>query len=222
MIHWHELGIYCCIAPALIMSQLTQTGVAGSKGCQRVPRLATLRACSTAQQQQQQQQGPDISRLHPLLRRQWDHPKNLHLGNIVITPGMQKKVWLKCDGCPAGHAHSWQAMVGNRTTKLRVTSGNGCPFCNGKAVCAHNSLAVNDPVVAAQWSDKTQTDRKTTQLVVVQRKCGIVTAVETSGQAPSPFKQHGNMVAHIALTRNARAQACNDALGLGSQPGSRP
>ena len=128
-----------------------QPGNAGSRSHPRIAQLARQHTCLTAQQQQQ---GPDISRLHPLLQRQWDHAKNLHLGNIVITPGMRQKCCWKCDECPAGHPHDWQAMVHSRTTGTRNTKSSGCPFCSGKAACAHNSLAVMSPVVAAEWSDK--------------------------------------------------------------------
>ena len=34
-------------------------------------------------------------------------------------------------------------------------NARGCPFCAGRAVCPHNSLAVYDPAIAAEWSDKT-------------------------------------------------------------------
>ena len=104
------------------------------------------------QKPQQQQQGPVISSLHPWLQRQWDHAKNLHLGNIVVKPFSNMKVWWKCEECPGGHPHSWQATVNSRTTRTRRPSISGCPYCAGQAVCPHNSLAVNDFVVAAQWS----------------------------------------------------------------------
>ena len=133
---------------------MNQVGYAGRNRHRQNVQLAKQCNCSTVQQQQQQQQGPDISRLHPVLQRQWDHPKNLHLGNVVITPGSTMVVCWTCDQCPAGHPHEWQAKVNNRTPRLRFVSSSGCPFCAGRAVCLHNSLAVNAPVVAAQWSNQ--------------------------------------------------------------------
>ena len=125
---------------------------AGSTHHGRIVHLARQQACSIARQQQQQQ-GPDISCLHPLLQRQWDHAKNCYLGSIVIKPYSGKKVWWKCAECPDGHQHEWAAMVTTRSVRAKHTCGNGCPFCAGMDVCSHNSLAVNDPAVAAEWSD---------------------------------------------------------------------
>ena len=95
------------------------------------------------------EQLPDISRLRPELQRQWDHGKNAHLGNIVITLGSNKKVWWTCDCCPLGLPHIWESSVANRAGSQQ----QGCPFCASRAVCPHNSLPDNDPAVAAQWSE---------------------------------------------------------------------
>ena len=95
-----------------------------------------------------QQQGPDISRLPPELQQQFDHARNAHLSNIVVLPGSRRKVAWICDKCPAGHPHKWFSTVNSRTSSRRT----GCPFCAGKAVCPHNSLAANATEVAAQWS----------------------------------------------------------------------
>ena len=92
-----------------------------------------------------QQEGPNISRLDPTLQQQWDHAANAHLGTIDIKPHSKRKVWWTCDQCPAGHLHSWEATVSNRT------EGRGCPQCCGRKVCKHNSLATKAPKVAAQW-----------------------------------------------------------------------
>ena len=92
-----------------------------------------------------QQEGPNISRLDPALQQQWDHAANAHLGTVDIKPYSHRKVWWTCDQCPAGHLHSWEAKVSNRT------NGRGCPQCSGHKVCKHNSLATKAPKVAAQW-----------------------------------------------------------------------
>ncbi|KAL3152663.1 hypothetical protein ABBQ38_012260 [Trebouxia sp. C0009 RCD-2024] len=91
------------------------------------------------------QEGPDISRLDPVLQQQWDHVANAHLGNMTIKPHSHREVWWTCDQCPDAHLHSWSAVVYSRT------NGNGCPQCSGRQVCKHNSLATKAPLVAAQW-----------------------------------------------------------------------
>ena len=75
---------------------------AGSRGDERSAKNTRHCTCSATQGQQQQQQGPDYSRLHPLLQRRWDHAENVHLGHIVIKPFSMKEVWWACDACPAG------------------------------------------------------------------------------------------------------------------------
>ena len=56
------------------------------------------------------------------------------------------KVQWVCQGCPDGHAHVWQATVKTRST------GRGCPYCAGRAVCQHSSLATKAPQIAAEWN----------------------------------------------------------------------
>ena len=101
--------------------------------------------CHSRQGQPVKQEGPDISRLDPALQQQWDHAANAHLGNINIKPHSKMKVWWRCDQCPDGRLHSWEAATYNRT------NGTGCPQCNGRKVCKHNSLSTRAPLVAAQW-----------------------------------------------------------------------
>ncbi|DBA68599.1 TPA: hypothetical protein ACH3X2_013537 [Trebouxia sp. C0005] len=79
--------------------------------------------------------GPDTSLLADELQKQWHAKLNMHLGHIVIRPASSRKVWWSCDQCPDGCPHIWEATVLNRTY------GTGCPFCSGRAVCQHNTLA---------------------------------------------------------------------------------
>ena len=104
-----------------------------------------LRCHSTSHGQPAQVGGPNISRLYPALQQQWDHAANAHLGPLDVTPQSSRKIWWKCDRCPDGHLHRWEATVYNRS------NGNGCPQCAGHKVCKHNSLATKAPKVAAQW-----------------------------------------------------------------------
>ena len=108
------------------------------------------RPYTTASIAQAEEQGPDISCLSSLLQSQWDHLKNAHLSNVLITPHSNRKVWWVCDQCPDGYAHEWETTVNSRT------NGSGCPYCASRSVCQHNSLPTHAPAVAAQWSSKNQ------------------------------------------------------------------
>ena len=114
-----------------------------------------LLSCFSTQPQHTRQEGPNISLLDPALQKQWDHARSDHLGNTVIKPYNNQKVWWTCDRCPDGHLHSWSATVNGRSR------GSGCPQCIERKVCKHNSLATKAPKVAAQWDCDTNIDRYT-------------------------------------------------------------
>ncbi len=101
--------------------------------------------CSTDSRPQQHGVGPDTSLLAEQLQKQWHEKLNQHLGNVLIKPHSNCKVWWSCDQCPKGLPHVWEAYVHNRT------QGTGCPFCSGTAVCQHNTLATKAPHVALFW-----------------------------------------------------------------------
>ncbi|KAL0021858.1 hypothetical protein WJX77_008935 [Trebouxia sp. C0004] len=90
--------------------------------------------------------GPDISLLRPDLQRQWNHAKNIFLGDRQITPCSNLRVWWNCDQCPCGLPHEWLAAVNGRQTM-----DHQCPFCTNKRLCQHNSLLTVAPGVAAYW-----------------------------------------------------------------------
>ncbi len=92
--------------------------------------------------------GPKISLLAKNLQAQWHEKLNRHLGNILIKPYSHCKVWWSCEQCPEGLPHVWEAHVHNRT------QGTGCPFCSGRAVCQHNTLARKAQEVALFWDAK--------------------------------------------------------------------
>ena len=100
------------------------------------------------QQNQQLDEGPNISMLADALQKQWHDRRNMHLGNILIRPASNRKVWWSCDRCPDSFPHIWEATVNARTR------GRGCPFCSGNAVCQHNTLARQAPEVALFWDAK--------------------------------------------------------------------
>ena len=97
-----------------------------------------------------QEHGPDISLLSSVLQRQWARVKNTHLGNVLIRPYSNRKVWWRCDQCPDGHPHVWEARISDRS------KGRSCPFCIGRRVCQHNSLATKHPDIATELSDRNQ------------------------------------------------------------------
>jgi len=97
------------------------------------------------QQSQQLDKGPNTSLLADELQKQWHDRLNMHLGNILIRPASNRKVWWSCDQCPDNFPHIWDATVKDRTY------GRGCPFCSGVAICQHNTLARKAPEVALYW-----------------------------------------------------------------------
>ncbi len=86
-----------------------------------------------------------MSKLSPRLQQQFDHVQNAHLGNIVIAKFSAIQVAWICDQCPSGYPHKWVQ------TPDRRTSNDGCPFCSGRRVCKHNSLATKSHAATASW-----------------------------------------------------------------------
>jgi len=124
------------------------------------------------QSQQPDEAGPDISLLHEELQGQWHEKLNRHLGHILIKPYSKRKVWWSCDQCPEGFTHLWEAFVHKRS------QGTGCPFCSGRAVCQHNTLARKAPEVALYWDAKKNHPISPHQVTVCSRmrahwKCSV-------------------------------------------------
>ena len=133
---------------SLKSSRLLIVGLFSSKWSTARCNSYSSRSCALPAQQQQS--GPDISQLSPELQSQWDHDNNAYLGNIVIKPQSGRKVHWICRKCPVGHPHMWEAVIQNRS------NGRGCPFCSGRKVCPHSSLASISPLTALEW-DTTKT-----------------------------------------------------------------
>ncbi len=109
--------------------------------------------CITTAAQPQKQQGkslkpglPDISELSPQLQQEWHPDNNALLGGIKVKPGSGLKVMWSCPNCPAGCPHVWKTRVSSRT------SGTKCPYCQGKTVCQHSSLATKAPRQTQYWN----------------------------------------------------------------------
>ena len=94
---------------------------------------------------QSQSNLPDISELSPHLQQQWHPDNNALLGGIKVKPKSQIRVMWTCPNCPAGCPHIWSIRVAART------AGTKCPYCQGRKLCKHNSLATKAPTVARYW-----------------------------------------------------------------------
>jgi len=106
---------------------------------------------TTAQPQKQQgkrlQPGlPDISELSPQLQQEWHPDNNALLGGIKVKPGSSRRATWSCLNCPAGCPHIWKAPVNRRTR------GSKCPYCVGRTVCQHSSLATKAPRQTRYWN----------------------------------------------------------------------
>ena len=88
---------------------------------------------------------PDISELSPHLQQEWHPDNNALLGSIKVTPKSGRKVLWSCPNCPAGCLHIWTTTVASRT------NGADCPYCRGRFLCKHNSLATKAPKQARYW-----------------------------------------------------------------------
>lgn len=143
----HNLGywscVFCCDMCTAAHTVLPLSADSSRQGTQHSSAQSCL--CCAGTQVPSSQQGPDISSLKPNLQKEWDHAKNSHLGSIVVTPGSHRKAWWKCDKCPHGKPHEWEAQVNGRS------AGRDCPFCSSVAVCSHNSLATLTPHIAKEW-----------------------------------------------------------------------
>ncbi len=115
---------------------------------------ALLEGCCNAkaarphkQQEKSMQPGlPDISELSPQLQQEWHPDNNALLGGIKVNPGSGLRVMWSCPNCPAGCPHIWKATVSSRTR------GAKCPYCQGRSVCQHSSLATKAPRQTRYWN----------------------------------------------------------------------
>ena len=141
--------------------------------------------------------GPDISRLSPELQSEWMSDKNHHLGNKVIKPYSNCKAWWSCSKCPDGHPHVWAARLDSRSY------GKGCPYCSGKEVCKHNSLATK---AAVQYWHKEKNLPLTPETVTAgsgfralwvcpvcsyEWRCQVLVKVQHTSGCPECAKTHG-------------------------------
>ena len=78
--------------------------------------------------------------IYPELTNEWHPTRNGKLTPDMLPYGSKKKAWWQCV-----KGHEWESAIYNRA------SGNGCPYCSGKLVCADNCLKTLNPELAQQW-----------------------------------------------------------------------
>ncbi len=137
-------GKACC---ATELSTLSSVGLRWNTDA-AVPGVS----CATAAQPQNQQGKyvkpglPDISELSVHLQQEWHPDNNSVLGGIKVKPYSKLKVMWSCPNCPAGCPHIWKTSVSNRSR------GTNCPYCEGRTVCEHSSLATKAPSQLQYWN----------------------------------------------------------------------
>ena len=171
-------------------------------------------------QSQQLDERPNTSLLADELQKQWHEKLNMHLGDALIRPGSDRKVWWSCDQCPDGLPHIWEAAVNART------QGTGCPFCSGNAICQHNTLARKAPEVALFWDAKRNHPMSPDQVTVFSHmrahwKCstclhewqaGVSTKVKGKTGCPKCAKAHSGRKADGTRQKHPTFAAAQHAL----------
>ena len=67
---------------------------------------------------------------------------------MKVKPYSGRRVMWSCPKCPARCPHVWETTVSSRT------GGTKCPYCAGRAVCQHNSLATKAPGQVKYWNQE--------------------------------------------------------------------
>jgi len=70
---------------------------------------------------------------------------------IFNASSMLQRKLSGCYNCPAGRPHIWKATV------IRRTRDSKCPYCNGRKVCEHSSLAAIAPRQLQYWNQDKNT-----------------------------------------------------------------
>lgn len=95
-----------------------------------------------------------IAFTHSDIAAQWHPEKNGDERPEHFRAGSSLSPWWKCpvrQSC--GCVHEWTASISNR---CRLNSG--CPYCSGRTVCPHNSIATTHPSLALQWHPTKNSD----------------------------------------------------------------
>jgi len=89
---------------------------------------------------------PDVSALSLQLQQEWHPDNNALLGGIKVKPYSRARVMWSCPNCPAGCPHIWKTSI------AQCTLGTKCPYCEGRKVCKHSSLATKAPRQVKYWN----------------------------------------------------------------------
>jgi len=96
------------------------------------------------------QKHPTFAAAKHALLEQWDYERNRQDGNFPdnTTLRSNKLIWWRCQECPKGKVHSWQARAFSRTSRQTLA---GCPCCVGLKLCECNCLETVYPGIAADF-----------------------------------------------------------------------
>lgn len=83
-----------------------------------------------------------LSDANPEIADEWLYSRNEGWGPEHFSRASGVKCWWKCQWCN----REYKAQINNRTKR-----GSACPYCASKKVCSDNSLAENQPGIAAEW-----------------------------------------------------------------------
>ena len=114
---------------------------------------------------------PDVCALSVQLQQEWHPDSNALLGGVKVKPYSNAKVMWSCPNCPAGCPHIWKAKISQRSL------GSKCPYCEGRKVCKHSSLATKAPSQVKYWNqdknDKTPEQTLAGSNLRAEWKCPI-------------------------------------------------
>lgn len=89
----------------------------------------------------------DFKTLFPQIAQEWIDEKNGSICPDNLSPYTHTKAWWRCP-----NNHEYFTSVSNRTTNLKKTNGNGCPYCAGsKILSGYNDLATKLPEIVKYW-----------------------------------------------------------------------
>lgn len=92
-------------------------------------------------------QNESIAALFPGRIKLWHPSRNLPELPEQFSKGSNRSVWWRC---PKSATHVWQAKICN-IVRAWANENSGCPWCYGKKVDEHNSLAALNPDLAKNW-----------------------------------------------------------------------
>lgn len=105
----------------------------------------------------------DLGTQFPQVARMWHPTLNGDTTPYDIVLGSDNVYWWKCLTYPE---HEWRAKPWYMTSNKNP----GCPYCSGKRVSNHNSLAANRPDVLRMWDYSKNTKKPSTYTVFSNQK----------------------------------------------------